>query len=388
MVENEVQKGELERNSGGRAAIPAVVDIDPDLVASPALRRLLEEVRNEDNGCSELSYDAVVGALADLAESQGRGFAIVLHGGEPLLLGHSKLELLLERLRDDLKHECRLSIQTNGILLSQSILDLCVRTKTNIAVSLDGPEHIHNLHRIDHGGQGTFERTIAGIRLLKSHAESGTLFSGILTVIDPHTDPAEIYAFFKDLGVPSMDFLFRDGNHSRLPFAKASFDSLEYGRWLNRLWDLYMADPNPVRINILDDHTRLILGGHSAKEGKRTKVYGVVIIDTDGTIAKNDALKSAFDGADRFESNWSVHRDRLVDVVRTDEFRRYSLLQHPTSETCRRCPYLSICGGGMPLYRWRADSGFDNPSVYCRDHQLVIDHIRGRLPTLLSCVPQ
>jgi uncharacterized protein len=77
--------------------------------------------------------------------------------------------------------------------------------------------------------------------------------------------------------VPSMDFLFRDGNNSRLPVGKSSFDSLEYGGWLSRLWDLYMADPNPVRINILDDHTRLILGGRSAKEGKGTKVYGIVI---------------------------------------------------------------------------------------------------------------
>ena len=348
-----------------------------------------------DNGWARMpkamsaqTIDAVISALKDLAESQGKGFAVVLHGGEPLLLGQPKLAFLLEGLRDNLPYECRLSLQTNGMLLSDAFLDLCARTKTNIAVSLDGPRHIHDRHRIDHGGQGTFDRTIAGIRLLQAHAQSITLFSGVLTVIDPRTNPAEIYTFLKELGVPSMDFLFRDGNHSRLPFGKESFDSLEYGQWLSRLWDLYMADPNPVRINILDDHTRLILGGYSAKEGKGTRIYGVVIIDTDGTIAKNDTLKSAYDGADRFEGNWSVHRERLADVVCTEEFRRYRLLQQPTSQTCRRCQYLGVCGGGMPLYRWRDDNGFDNPSVYCLDHQLVIDHIRDRLPSLLSCKAQ
>ena len=334
------------------------------------------------------TIDAVICALKDLAESQGKGFAVVLHGGEPLLLGQDRLAFLLEGLRQNLTSECRLSIQTNGILLSPNFLELCVRTKTNIAVSLDGPGHIHDRHRIDHGGQGTFDRTIAGIRLLQSHPESATLFSGILTVIDPLTDPAEIYGFFKDLGVPSMDFLFRDGNHSRLPVGKASFDSLEYGEWLRRLWNLYVADPSPARISILDDHTRLILGGHSAKEGKGSRVYGIVIIDTDGTIAKNDTLKSSYDRADRFESDWSVHRDRLAEVVRTDEFGQYSLLQHPTSQICRLCPHLSVCGGGMPLYRWRDDTGYDNPSVYCLDHQLVINHIRNHLPALLSCTPQ
>ncbi len=34
----------------------AVVDIDPDQVSSPALRRLLEEVRNEETGCAEQPY--------------------------------------------------------------------------------------------------------------------------------------------------------------------------------------------------------------------------------------------------------------------------------------------------------------------------------------------
>lgn len=34
----------------------AVVDIDQDQVSSPALRRLLEEVRNEETGCGGQSY--------------------------------------------------------------------------------------------------------------------------------------------------------------------------------------------------------------------------------------------------------------------------------------------------------------------------------------------
>ena len=32
--------------------------------------------------------------------------------------------------------------------------------------------------------------------------------------------------------------------------------------------------------------------------------YGVLIIDTDGSVTKNDTLKSSFDGADRFSQPW------------------------------------------------------------------------------------
>jgi uncharacterized protein len=334
---------------------------------------------------SQETIEAVTASLKDLAQSQRAGFAVVLHGGEPLLLPKQRLKLLLTGLREALPAECTLSIQTNGILISDDVLDVCVRTRTSLAVSIDGPQAANDRHRLDFKGRSTFDSTVAGIHRLKAHPNAADLFSGILTVIDLAVAPDTVYSFFKELGVPSMDFLFRDGNHSRYPVGKASFESVEYGQWISRLWDIYMADKTPARVNILDDHTRLILGGHSSKEGKGTKIYGVVIIDTDGSVCKNDTLKSAFDGADRFERRWSVHRDRMADVVSSDEFREYSQLQHPTSDECRKCPELAVCGGGMPLYRWREGSEFNNPSVYCRDHLFFIDHIRRRLPLLISC---
>jgi hypothetical protein len=56
MTENELQTSQLQVKAGGRSEIPAVIDIDPDQVASPALKRLLEEVQNEDMGCSGEPY--------------------------------------------------------------------------------------------------------------------------------------------------------------------------------------------------------------------------------------------------------------------------------------------------------------------------------------------
>ncbi|MCY7274514.1 MAG: radical SAM protein, partial [Phormidesmis sp. CAN_BIN44] len=153
-------------------------------------------------GMSQETISATIDALKSLAETQNKGFAVVLHGGEPLALGKENLTFLLKGLRATLPAECKLSMQTNGTLLTKSILDLCSETQTTIAVSLDGPEHIHNSHRLDANGQGTFERTIAGIQLLQSHPDKN-LFAGILTVIDPQTKPEEIYTFFKQLEVPS-----------------------------------------------------------------------------------------------------------------------------------------------------------------------------------------
>lgn len=46
----------VDRKVQPDAGNPAVVDISPNEVASPALRRLLEEVRNEETGCGGQPY--------------------------------------------------------------------------------------------------------------------------------------------------------------------------------------------------------------------------------------------------------------------------------------------------------------------------------------------
>ena len=106
-----------------------------------------------------------------------------------------------------------------------------------------------------------------------------------------------------------MNFLLQDGNHDRLPPGKVRFDSTEYGRWLTGLLDLYLADPSPVPIRIVDDIIKLCLGGVGRKEGQGNAQYGILIVETDGEIRKNDTLRASFAGADRFDGRWNITTD-------------------------------------------------------------------------------
>ena len=228
-------------------------------------------------------------------------------------------------------------------------------------------------------GESTFDKVIAGISKLRAHRESEFLFSGLLTVIDPLSDPEEIYDFLKGLGAPSVDFLYRDGNHSSLPFGKTSFESTEFGTWLCQLLDHYLADPTPIRVRILDDILRLAVGGAGIKEGVGLTDFGIAVIDTDGSVSKNDTLKSAFNGSDRFQEHWSIFLHRLTDIFNTKEFENYHQQQRPESSVCKACTHLGVCGGGMPLHRWSKERQFDNPSVYCNDQKTIVEHVRMHL---------
>ncbi len=326
---------------------------------------------------------AVCDRLVEQADRQRAGFAIVLHGGEPLLLGFDGLASMLRKLRSRFSLERHpIGIQTNGTLLTRELLDLFAETRTSVSVSIDGPREVNDIGRLDHRGASTHAATMRGIDLLDSHDEREFLFAGTLSVIQPAADPAIVYRFLKDLGSPSMDFLFQDGNHDRLPPGKARFESTEYGQWLSRVLDLYLADPSPVPIRVCDDTIKLCLGGESQKEGRGNKPYGILVIETDGEIRKNDTLRASFDGADRFGNPWNVTTTSLSTVLASPEFIAYAGMHSPESQVCRACELLAICGGGMPLYRWSTERGYDNPSVYCHDHKAMIRHAVSRLDAM------
>jgi uncharacterized protein len=325
---------------------------------------------------SEAVQAAIVRQLSDLVRLQRRPFSVVLHGGEPLLLGAPRLECLLSMLRAALPAECGLHLQTNGVLLEEPILNFCADHGVGISISLDGPEDVNDRFRLDLRGRGSQARVLAAIEKVRAHPKAQELFSGLLAVVDPRSDPREIYAFFKGTKAPSIDFLYRDGNHDLLPFGKATVNSTEYGQWMSTLLDCYLADSTPPRIRVLDDMLKLILGGVARKEGVGLSDYGIVIIDTDGSIKKNDTLKSTQSAADVFASHWSIFRDSLYDVASSPEFEAYHIAQRPLSAVCQSCADVSVCGGGMPAHRWRNESGFDNPSVFCADQRLLIGRMR------------
>ena len=328
---------------------------------------------------SRSTISALAFSLGQLIKDQEKPFATVLHGGEPLMLGEHRLRYLLQSLRCVLPQSHVICIQTNGVLLTKGILDLCAEYRVPISISLDGPKVVNDRFRVKKKGGGSHDEVIAGIKLLREHSESKFLYAGLLSVIDPTSNPVANYEYFKSLGASSIDFLYRDGNHTNLPFGKNTAETTEYGEWMVKLLDAYIADPNPPKIRFFDDLVKLRLGGSGVKEGLGVVDYGIVIVEADGSIAKNDTLKSSFNGADRFDAKWSVGSSRFSEIINSKEFLTYHKLQKPTSQICTSCKYFKVCGGGMPLHRWRSNNNYDNPSVYCADQKVIIDRVEFHL---------
>lgn len=334
--------------------------------------------RAQPKRMADMVVDRLAERLADLTKIQGSAPSVVFHGGEPLLIGPQRFDRACRKMRDAIGPGGGLHLQTNALLLDDDVIATCAELDVGISISIDGPADVHDAHRTTLGGRGSHQAVATAIRKVLSHPGGDRILTGLLAVIDLAADPVRVYDHLKSLGTPSIDVLCRDGNHDALPPGKSSVQSDEYGRWMVRLMDHYIADPKPIRVRVIDDMLRLVLGGASRKEGVGTAEYGILVVETDGTLAKNDTLKTAM-GADRFRRPSSVMMDDLASFAASTDFANYVDTQRPTARACLACPDLTVCGGGMPTHRWSAANGFANPSVFCADQKTLISAMRDRV---------
>lgn len=144
--------------------------------------------------------DRTAHRIAEHAADHGlRDLALVLHGGEPLLAGADRLAAFADRVRALTPDGCTVhtTVQTNATLLTESRVATLARHGIRIGVSLDGGRPAHNSRRTDHAGRPSWPAASRGTRLLADrHPEA---YAGILTVVDPDTDPVEMYESLLEL---------------------------------------------------------------------------------------------------------------------------------------------------------------------------------------------
>ncbi|MFF9779936.1 radical SAM protein [Streptomyces sp. NPDC013978] len=106
---------------------------------------------------------------------------LILHGGEPLLVGKRHLAHLLDIVAERLAPvvEVRWSMQSNGVLLDHAFLALLRRHRVGVAVSLDGTRAGHDRHRRFANGRASHERVAAALRRL-GEPRHRDLFVGLL----------------------------------------------------------------------------------------------------------------------------------------------------------------------------------------------------------------
>lgn len=312
--------------------------------------------------------------IAEHAAAHGiRAVDIVLHGGEPLLAGPKTITYAVNTIRAALGdgRRANISIQTNGLLLDEEFLDLFDSLEVKIGLSLDGDIEMHDRHRRRPDGGGSYAMAAAAAALLDGYP---WLFSGILSVIDLRNDPRRAYESLLGFSPPVIDFLLPHGNWSAPPPGRPALGvAAPYGDWLIRVFDRwYHAAEKETSIRLFEEIMNLLLGGSSHTEQVGLSPVPVIVIESDGDIERSDMLKAAYPAAG--STGLNVARDPFDSALVAVGAAAPQL-----AAQCQACPVGRICGGGLYAHRYRAENGFDNPSVYCPDLYRLITHIRNQI---------
>lgn len=302
----------------------------------------------------------------------GSEVSVVWHAGEPMVLPidfYREAFTVIDRLRPAGVAVIH-SFQTNGTLIDPAWCAFFKEAEISVGVSIDGPRHLNDRNRITRAGRGTFDKTIAGIRLLRAHAIPFHVISVLST--QSLAAPREMFDFYVAEGIERVCFNVEEseGDHRSRSFAEADVEAA-YTRFLGEFWRLSAANPGKIPfIREIDDTLQQILRPEEAPfRNQLVEPFAITSMDWAGNIATFSpellGLKNAEYG-DFILGN--INRDALVDLPERATLRRMQEDIAKGVELCRgRCEYFSVCGGGEPVNKLTENGSLvSTETTYCR----------------------
>lgn len=335
--------------------------------------------RSRPKMISEQTVSHVARRIAEhAAEHQLPAVHVVLHGGEPLLLGVQRTRAALQTLRAQIEPVTSLDlrIHTNGVLLDNEFCALFREFDVKVGVSLDGDRAANDRHRRFANGRSSHGPVLRALELLRQ-PEFAHLYAGILCTIDVANDPIAVYEALAEQRPRRVDLLLPHATWDSPP-ARTDASRAEYADWLTAIYDRWTADGRPFGIRTFDSILAALHGEPSQTESLGLTPTDLLVIETDGTMEQADSLKTAFDGA--AATGLDVVRHSFDDAARHEGIEARQQGLDGLCGTCRQCPVVNVCGGGLYAHRFRTGSGFANPSVYCEDLKATIVHIQAHRP--------
>jgi uncharacterized protein len=325
------------------------------------------------------------------------GLSVVWHAGEPMVLSidfYCNAFRIIDVLKPA-KVAVTHSFQTNGTLIDEAWCKFFSEEHVNLGVSIDGPQRLHDRNRLTRSGRGTFDKTIAGIRLLRRHEVPFHVIS--VLSLDSMLSAREMFDFYVDEGIQHICFNVEEseGSHVSQSFKDTGIEAAYY-RFLSEFWRLSAGAPGKITFIREIEHAlqQVIRPKDALFSNQLVEPFAITSMDWAGNISTFSpellGLKNA-DYGDFLLGN--INRDNLVDLPQRANFAKLRKDIETGVAMCREgCEYFSVCGGGEPVNKLAENGTFaSTETTYCRVTKmratdLVLDALE-RLPRADPGVP-
>lgn len=305
---------------------------------------------------------------------------IDFHGGEPTMQKKDQFDAMCQHFYDTLskKVDLTFALQTNGMLVNDEWIKLFSKYNVSIGVSIDGSKEYNDIARIDHNGNGTYDRVVAGIRKLQQASKEGKVSKiSSLSVINTEYPAKEMYRHLVDiLNITQFDFLLPDFTHENF----ANQNPLKYGKYLCNLFDEWVIDDLPnIKVRILRSTLSMLLGRNSEllDLGPENNDMFAFTIASNGDLSPDDTLRTT--DPKLIFTNANVNNIDLKEFLDFPIFEALSRAKRELPQKCADCCWNKLCNGGMTINRYSKERIFDNPSVYCEGLKVFYAHVTSYL---------
>jgi uncharacterized protein len=227
-------------------------------------------------------------------------------------------------------------------------------------VSIDGPQELHDANRVTRSGKGTFERTIAGVRLLR---REGVPFHVISVLSSGSMDRAqEMLDFYEAEGIEDVCFNVDESEGAHVsPLLTDGQARADFHAFLEKFW-IFSRRTSQVRfIREIDGLLpRVIRPEGTPMHNEQVEPFGMINVDCHGNVSSFSpellGLKHP-DYNDFIVGN--VHTDTLQGMRESAAMRAMTRDIAAGVARCEReCGYFSVCGGGSPINKLTENGTF------------------------------
>lgn len=320
-----------------------------------------------DSGKGKIMNDLTLENTINKFQEEYDEINYLWHGGEPLMAGQEFYEKVVDLQKEHKKSKSNItnSIQTNGILLNEDIIDLFNENEFSVSTSLDGPKEINDLTRVYPNGSGSFDDVMNNIELLKEKGRD----VGAICVLNRKNIPYinEIYDFFveNDIGF-KINPLQMSG---RAEHTDLGITPIEYGESIIKLLDRWFCEEKPYKFtNGIDYIEMVFFKKPTTCIFKKSCQDGFIHVDDKGDVSP----------CMRFNKNEFIYGNINESDVKTIENNplRLSLLER---KSCSNdCKHNAYCNGGC-MHNAYIDGDIMGKDPFGVAYNMIFDNLEKRL---------
>ncbi len=320
----------------------------------------------------ELLEKLVVQTLEEASGSCGFAF----QGGEPTLIGLDFYKKLIQLQKKHNKKGLPIhnSIQTNGYLLDEEWAKFLAENKFLIGLSLDGTSEIHNLHRVDNSGKGTFNKVLAAAKLLDKHKADYNILSVVTSALA--RDIRKTYAFYKKNNLRYLQFIpCLEPLGQTLGGYAHSLTAEKYTRFLITLFDLWYQDilkGEYTSIRYFDNLVHMAAGRPPESCNMRGVCSAQFVVEGDGSVYPCD-----FYVTDEYKIG-TIGKDSFKEMYESITCAGFIKESYAVPAQCKECKFYPLCRNGCK--RDRIPQIGDAPlNAYCASYTTFFKHSAEKL---------